>query len=53
MGLALCEPLYDLYKYEVREARLALGMPGELINRQSFPEPGLSVRCLSQVIYSL
>ena len=45
----LIEPLRALYKYEVRETGLALGIPAHIVNRQPFPGPGLAVRCIGEV----
>lgn len=47
MGMELCEPLYNLYKDEVRQvARL---MKVKASERQPFPGPALGVRCLGEV----
>ncbi len=49
MALSLVEPLRDLFKDEVREVGLALGLPEKLIWRHPFPGPGLAVRILGEI----
>ncbi len=49
MSFALIEPLRYLFKDEVRQVGLALGLPEDRIWRQPFPGPGLAIRIIGEV----
>ena len=46
---AILEPLRDLFKDEVRQVGLELGIPGDLVWRQPFPGPGLGIRVIGDI----
>ncbi|MHC5225506.1 glutamine-hydrolyzing GMP synthase [Ignatzschineria sp. LJL83] len=49
MDLKLIEPISSLFKHEVRELGVALGLPRAMVYRHPFPGPGLGVRILGEI----
>lgn len=45
----IIEPLRDLFKDEVRQVGLAIGIPEDLVFRQPFPGPGLAIRIIGDI----
>jgi GMP synthase (glutamine-hydrolysing) len=49
MNFTLIEPVRYLFKDEVRQVGLALGLPEDMVWRQPFPGPGLAIRIIGEV----